>query len=121
MNTGGVSAGRWRLRVRVAGRYRNRSAGSAHRPRNAISIANGVNRMTTTSGRSLGGTDGGVRLAPGTGDRVPNAAVPHASRLRHHWIVRVTHWVNVIALGLMITTGLRIFNAFPAFARKGES
>ena len=31
---------------------------------------------------------------------------------RHHWIVRVTHWVNVLALGLMITSGLRIFNAY---------
>jgi Ni/Fe-hydrogenase b-type cytochrome subunit len=40
---------------------------------------------------------------------------------RHHWIVRVTHWVNVLALGLMVTTGLRIFNAYPAFARKGET
>jgi Ni/Fe-hydrogenase b-type cytochrome subunit len=40
---------------------------------------------------------------------------------RHHWIVRVTHWVNVVALTLMIASGLRIFNAYPAFARKGES
>lgn len=40
---------------------------------------------------------------------------------RHHWIVRATHWVNVLALGIMVTSGLRIFNAYPAFARKGES
>lgn len=40
---------------------------------------------------------------------------------RHHWVVRVTHWVNVVALTLMVATGLRIFNAYPAFARKGES
>ena len=40
---------------------------------------------------------------------------------RHHWIVRVTHWVNVVALGLMVTSGLRIFNAYPAFARRGET
>ena len=39
---------------------------------------------------------------------------------RHHWIVRVTHWVNAIALTLMVGSGLRIFNAYPAFARKGE-
>ncbi|MBI3568951.1 MAG: cytochrome b/b6 domain-containing protein [Gemmatimonadetes bacterium] len=38
---------------------------------------------------------------------------------RHHWIVRLTHWVNVIALGVMITSGLRIFNAYPGFARPG--
>jgi Ni/Fe-hydrogenase b-type cytochrome subunit len=40
-------------------------------------------------------------------------------RKRHHWIVRVTHWVNVLALGLMVSSGLRIFNAYPAFARRG--
>ena len=40
---------------------------------------------------------------------------------RTHWIVRVTHWITVIALPLMVASGLRIFNAYPAFARKGES
>lgn len=40
---------------------------------------------------------------------------------RHHWVVRLTHWVNVIALGIMIASGLRIFNAYPAFARRGET
>jgi thiosulfate reductase cytochrome b subunit len=40
---------------------------------------------------------------------------------RHHPIVRLTHWVNVLALLIMIGSGLRIFNAYPAFARKGES
>jgi Ni/Fe-hydrogenase b-type cytochrome subunit len=39
---------------------------------------------------------------------------------RHHWVVRVTHWVNAIALTLMVGSGLRIFNAYPAFARRGE-
>jgi len=41
--------------------------------------------------------------------------------VRHHWIVRVTHWVNAIALTIMVASGLRIFNAYPAFARRGES
>ncbi|HJU91006.1 MAG TPA: cytochrome b/b6 domain-containing protein [Gemmatimonadaceae bacterium] len=40
---------------------------------------------------------------------------------RHHWIVRLTHWVNVIAFAIMVGSGLRIFNAYPAFARKGEA
>ena len=40
---------------------------------------------------------------------------------RHHWIVRVTHWVNALALTIMIGSGLRIFNSYPAFARKGET
>jgi len=44
-----------------------------------------------------------------------------STRPRHHWIVRVTHWVNAIALTLMVASGLRIFNAYPAFARKGHS
>lgn len=40
---------------------------------------------------------------------------------RHHWIVRLTHWVNVIAVTIMVGSGLRIFNAYPAFARRGET
>ena len=40
---------------------------------------------------------------------------------RHHWIVRVTHWINAVALTLMVATGLRIFNAYPGFARRGET
>jgi Ni/Fe-hydrogenase b-type cytochrome subunit len=39
---------------------------------------------------------------------------------RHHWIVRVTHWVNAVALTIMVTSGLQIFNAYPAFHRRGE-
>jgi len=46
--------------------------------------------------------------------------MPHPEK-RHHWIVRATHWVNAVALTLMVASGLRIFNAYPAFARKGES
>ena len=40
---------------------------------------------------------------------------------RHHAVVRITHWVNVVALTIMVASGLRIFNSYPAFARKGES
>ncbi len=40
---------------------------------------------------------------------------------RHHWIVRVTHWVNALAITLMVGSGLQIFNAYPAFARRGET
>jgi Ni/Fe-hydrogenase b-type cytochrome subunit len=39
----------------------------------------------------------------------------------HHPLVRITHWVNAIALTIMVGSGLRIFNAYPAFARKGET
>ena len=40
---------------------------------------------------------------------------------RHHPVVRITHWVNVVALTIMVGSGLRIFNAYPAFARRGET
>jgi Ni/Fe-hydrogenase b-type cytochrome subunit len=40
---------------------------------------------------------------------------------RHHPVVRITHWVNAIALTIMVGSGLQIFNAYPAFARIGET
>lgn len=40
---------------------------------------------------------------------------------RHHWLVRATHWVNVVAVTLMVGSGLRIFNAYPAFAARGTT
>jgi len=40
---------------------------------------------------------------------------------RHHWIVRATHWINAVAFTIMVGSGLRIFNAYPKFARKGET
>ena len=52
-------------------------------------------------------------------DGVP-APAPHAT-LRHHWIVRVTHWVAVVAILIMAGSGLRIFDAYPAFHRRGET
>jgi thiosulfate reductase cytochrome b subunit len=39
---------------------------------------------------------------------------------RNHWIIRVTHWVNLVAIVLMAGSGMRIFNAYPRFARPGE-
>ncbi len=40
---------------------------------------------------------------------------------RHHWIVRSTHWINALAFTIMVGSGLRIFNAYPAFHRRGET
>jgi thiosulfate reductase cytochrome b subunit len=40
---------------------------------------------------------------------------------RHHPIVRITHWVSAVALSVMAGSGLRIFNASPAFAPKGST
>ena len=42
-------------------------------------------------------------------------------RPRHHGVVRLTHWVNALALTIMVGSGLRIFVAYPKFARKGET
>jgi thiosulfate reductase cytochrome b subunit len=41
--------------------------------------------------------------------------------VRHHWIVRLTHWVAVVAILIMAGSGMRIFDAYPAFHRKGET
>jgi len=49
----------------------------------------------------------------------PKGAV--AKSRSHHPVVRITHWVNAVALTIMIGSGLRIFNAYPAFARRGET
>ena len=40
---------------------------------------------------------------------------------RHHWIVRLTHWLNTILLIGMITSGLQIYGAFPRFGLRGTS
>lgn len=44
-----------------------------------------------------------------------------ALEYRHHWVVRLTHWVNAIAFTVMVASGLRIYNAFAGFAPKGGS
>ncbi|MFO1340035.1 MAG: cytochrome b/b6 domain-containing protein [Burkholderiaceae bacterium] len=34
--------------------------------------------------------------------------------LRHHGLVRLTHWLNVLSLAVLLMSGLMIFNAHPA-------
>jgi Ni/Fe-hydrogenase b-type cytochrome subunit len=36
----------------------------------------------------------------------------------HPYVVRLCHWVNTVALFVMILSGLRIFKAFPSFGAK---
>jgi thiosulfate reductase cytochrome b subunit len=38
---------------------------------------------------------------------------------RHHWIVRVTHWLNAVLLAGMIMSGLQIYHAFRHFGPRG--
>ena len=33
---------------------------------------------------------------------------------RHSLVVRLTHWINVLVLLVLLTSGLQIFNAHPA-------
>jgi len=37
---------------------------------------------------------------------------------QHPFIIRLTHWVNFLALAVMVTSGLRIYNASPIFSFK---
>jgi len=39
---------------------------------------------------------------------------------RHHWIVRLTHWLSAILLVGLIASGLQIYGAFPHFGPRGE-
>jgi Ni/Fe-hydrogenase b-type cytochrome subunit len=36
----------------------------------------------------------------------------------HPWAVRMAHWVNAVALFVMVGSGLQIFRAFPSFGAK---
>jgi thiosulfate reductase cytochrome b subunit len=39
----------------------------------------------------------------------------YKKEFHHPFIIRLTHWINALSLGLMITSGLRIYNASPLF------
>lgn len=49
---------------------------------------------------------------------VPAAVVAAPAKKRHHWIVRLAHWLNAIALTGMIASGLQIYGAFAHFGWK---
>lgn len=38
---------------------------------------------------------------------------------RHHWIVRLTHWLTFVVLVGMITSGLQIYAAYARFGERG--
>src|SRR5437667_59535 len=48
----------------------------------------------------------------------PESSSPPFVR-RHHWIVRITHWVTVLVLAGMITSGLQIYEAYARFGNRG--
>ena len=61
---------------------------------------------------------GADRLATGpTGGRTPTGPPRPLRRMliyRHSVVVRITHWVNVVCLTVLLMSGLQIFNAHPA-------
>src|SRR6476469_344913 len=63
------------------------------------------------------------RIRPSRDVYLPTGSmVSHpAHSKRHHAVVRITHWVNAVALTIMVGSGLRIFNAYPKFARRGST
>ena len=50
---------------------------------------------------------------------VPAAPPTRRFPLRHHWLVRVTHWVTVVVLAGMITSGLQIYEGYSRFGNRG--
>jgi thiosulfate reductase cytochrome b subunit len=50
----------------------------------------------------------------------PPSPAPARGVRRHHWIVRLTHWLNAIALTGLVASGLQIYQAFPHFGQKGN-
>ncbi len=47
--------------------------------------------------------------APTLAPRRPDSRIA----LRHHWLVRLTHWLNALAIIVLLMTGLNIFGAHP--------
>src|SRR6201998_1984310 len=55
--------------------------------------------------------------AAGGGDEEEPLLVGRAV-YEHPYIVRLCHWVNTVALFVMVGSGLQIFRAFPSFGAK---
>jgi hypothetical protein len=47
-------------------------------------------------------------------------AAPPAQRPTRPWLVRVTHWLNVLSLICLAGSGLQILVAFPNFGPRGD-
>src|ERR1051325_1860291 len=52
-------------------------------------------------------------------DPMTDAQGPRPFVRRHHWMVRFTHWVTVLVLAGMITSGLQIYEAYARFGNRG--
>ena len=56
---------------------------------------------------------------PGAAADAPAPPMPPTGVRRHHWLVRLTHWMNAIVLTGLIASGLQIYGAFARFGLKG--
>ena len=50
-----------------------------------------------------------------TADTIPTATAPDERPVIHPRWVRITHWINAVAIVVMVTSGWRIYNASPLF------
>ena len=64
-------------------------------------------------------TDPEPEAAAVTDTPAPEAPPQRAFVKRHHWIVRLTHWVSAIVLVGMMASGLQIYGAYPRFGLRG--
>src|SRR2546422_2284564 len=46
-------------------------------------------------------------------------AAPVKAVKRHHWIVRLTHWMTFVVLAGLIMSGLQIYTAYARFGERG--
>jgi thiosulfate reductase cytochrome b subunit len=60
------------------------------------------------------GIEGSMKLPDAPGSAVPESAATQRSYYRHSLAVRILHWINVMALCVLLMSGLQIFNAHPA-------
>jgi thiosulfate reductase cytochrome b subunit len=60
------------------------------------------------------GIEGSMKLPDAPGNAAPERGATRRSYYRHSLAVRVLHWINVVALCVLLMSGLQIFNAHPA-------
>ena len=76
----------------------------------------------TTPGQTSSTTTDSVPVSPKPIPRVQPVLVKTTNTFRaayeHPFAIRVTHWVNAVSVFVLVTSGLRIFRAFPSFGPK---
>jgi thiosulfate reductase cytochrome b subunit len=60
------------------------------------------------------GIEGSMKLPDAPATAAPERGAAQRSYYRHSLAVRLLHWINVVALCVLLMSGLQIFNAHPA-------